>query len=94
VPLGFASREEGSARALTLFETNSAFVKFPFAFTKPRRVTPAARLMPWAGLLASSARLARAVASSAHSSPRSLRSLAQYSNLFLISRSKPRSGGL
>jgi hypothetical protein len=32
-------------------------------------------------------------APAAHQPPRSLRSLAQYSSRFLISRSKPRSGG-
>ena len=46
------------------------------------------------GLLPPAARLARAVSAAPHELPRSRRSFAQYSSRFLISRSKPRSGGL
>jgi hypothetical protein len=64
------------------------------AFFKPRSPARTALLMPRACLLAASSRLPRAVVSSAvHSPLRSLRSFAQYSSRFLISRSKPRSGG-
>jgi hypothetical protein len=51
------------------------------------------RLMPRPGLLTAAAGLARAGFSAPHAPPRSFRSFAQYSSRFLISRSKPRSGG-
>lgn len=46
------------------------------------------------GLLPAAAKLTRTVFATSHEEPRSLRSLAQYSSRLLISRSKPRSGGL
>ena len=65
---------------------------------RPRRLAPlfaialAIRVARARALLAA-ARLTWSV-SAPHSPPRSLRNLAQYSSRFLISRSKPRSGGL
>ena len=53
----------------------------------------ASAAMPWPRYLAATTRLARAGASAAHALPRSFLSFAQYSKRFLISRSKPRSGG-
>ena len=52
-------------------------------------------VMPLAGHLFAAARLARSTAAlrASHEAPRSRRSFAQYSSRFLISRSKPRSGG-
>jgi hypothetical protein len=57
------------------------------------RLAHLARLMARSGLLTAAAGLARTGFSPAHAPPRSFRSFAQYSSRFLISRSKPRSGG-
>src|SRR5262249_11298625 len=54
----------------------------------------AASKMPWPRHLPAAARLTWAGTSAAHAPPRSFLSFAQYSSRFLISRSKPRSGGL
>ena len=52
-------------------------------------------LMPRTGNLFAATRLPRSTPArrASHDPPRSRRSFAQYSNRFLISRSKPRSGG-
>jgi hypothetical protein len=86
----------GPLVASAFYETVATFAKAlapaeaALAFVRASR--PAA-LMAWSCLLSSAAGLARAAASPAHYPLRSLRSFAQYSNRFLISRSKPRSGG-
>ena len=92
-PQGDGSR---TARRVRLLRNGCHFAKAlapteaALAFVRASR--PAA-LMAWSCLLSSAAGLARAAASPAHYPLRSLRSFAQYSNRFLISRSKPRSGG-
>jgi hypothetical protein len=57
-------------------------------------VSLAALLVARPGHLPAAARLARSVSAASHEEPRSFLSFAQYSSRFLISRSKPRSGGL
>jgi hypothetical protein len=80
--------------ACALLRSSFAAPTAPIAFAEARATARPPRLMPRASLLPPAARLTGTVAPSAHSPPLSLRSFAQYSSRFLISRSKPRSGGL